>query len=367
MMVVIVPPLIPETLWRRTVPSSFYSYSRLLSYNAIYNFAVGGRGVGKTYGWQKKVTKDAIRTFEKNPELIDQFIYVRRYKEELKLARDTFFAAVYVEFPDYDFKVQGFYALMSPASERDVKKRPWHVIGYFIELSRAQSYKSVAFPLVKTIGFDEFIIEKSATHYLPNEAVIFNNFYSTVDRYKDKTRVFFMANSVSITNPYFLEWDINPNNSDKNGFVKSHDGFMVAHFIDSEEFNKEVYQTKFGKFIQGSDYAEYAVGNQFSDNHSGLLRDKGERARYMFTLETTAGTFSIWFDIVTAEYFCQGKRPRGDETMITLIQDQMDEGKTLMRTSDDAMSRLRTAFNHGRVWFDTAKTRNSFLEIYRGR
>lgn len=352
------------------MPTKFYSFNRICSYNAVFNMAVGGRGIGKTYGWQKLVIAKAIKTYNADPENVDMFIYLRRYKEELKLSRDTFFAAVQVEFPDWDFRTSGFKAQMSPASKRDDKKREWIDIGYFIELSRAQSYKSVAFPKVKDIGFDEFILEKSFTRYLPNEAQIFLNFYSTVDRNKDKTRVFFLANSVSITNPYMLEWDINPNNADKSGFVKVRDVegnvYVLAEFIDSDDFENEVYQTKFGKFIKGTEFADFAVGNEFADNHNGLIKDKNSRARYMFTLETNGGIFSVWYDIVTGEYYCQSKRPRGDETIITLLTDKMSESKTLMRTSDKAMSRLRTAFNHGRVWFDRAVTRNAFIEIYRG-
>lgn len=345
--------------------TDFYSFNKVLSFNATFNFIVGNRGAGKTYGWQKRVIGKAIKTFEKDPENIDMFIYMRRYKEELQFAKLTFFAAIQVEFPKWDFRVNGFTAQMAPAHTRDDKKRHWYDIGYFMELSRAQAYKSAAFPKVKDIGYDEFILEKSHTRYLPNEAAAFNGFYSTVDRNKDKTRVCFMANSVSITNPYFIEYDINPNNADKDGFIKTNAGYCITHFINNKEFSKQVYETKWGQFIQGTEFGNFAVENEFVDNHDGLIDEKNSRARYMFTLETSAGTFSIWFDIVSGNYFCQSKRPKGDETLITLLTDRMDENKTLMRTTDSAMSRLRTAFNHGRVWFDKPPTRNAFLEIYR--
>lgn len=348
------------------MPSSFYSFAKICSYNATFNFAVGGRGIGKTYGWQKMVIGKAIRSYEANPEDVHLFIYLRRYKDELRLSRDTFFAAIYVEFPEWDFRAHGFRAQMSPITERDNKKRVWIDIGYFIELSRAQSYKSVAFPKVRDIGYDEFILEKSHTRYLPNEAHIFLGFYSTVDRNLDKTRVFFLANSVSITNPYFLEYNITPDNADKNGFVKSESGFAITHFIDDEDFKNEVYETSWGKFIKGTSFGNFAVENTFADNHDELIEGKSSRAVYMFTLETTAGIFSIWFDIFSSRYYCQSKRPKADEKFITILMDRMSEGKTLMRTSDSAMSRLRTAYNNDRMRFDKARTRNAFLEIYKG-
>lgn len=348
-----------------TAPTSFYNYSRILSFNAIYNFVVGGRGKGKTYGMQKKMIKDAIRThIENGPGLCDQFIYVRRYKEELKLSRDTFFAAVDHEFPEWDFRVQGFHAEMSHISERGAKKRAWFEIGYFIELSRAQSYKSVAFPRVKIICYDEFILEKSASHYLPNEAEIFNNFFSTVDRYKDKTRVFFLANAVRIENPYFIEYGIDPDKATEDGIIKMSGGFMVCHIIPDGAFETEVYQTKFGKFIAGSAYADYAVGNTFSDNHKSMIGEKDPRAKYVFTLETSGMFMSIWFNIYTRMYYAQAKRPK-NENIITLDPQTMGENKVLMTNSDKLMQSLRTAFRQDRMRFRTAATRNSFLEIFK--
>lgn len=342
--------------------TAFYSYSLVLSYNAIYNFVVGGRGKGKTFGWKKKVIRDAIRTHEADPGKCDQFIYLRRYKDELRLARDTFFADIEYLFPDWDFRHSGTEAQMSPVSARDDKKRQWITIGFFIPLSIAQSFKSVAFPRVKKIGYDEFILEKSATHYLPNEAEIFNNFYSTVDRYKDKTKVFFMANSVRIDNPYFIEYKIDPDKADSNGIIRMHDGFMVCQFIPSGEFEEQVYTTRFGSFIRGTDYADYAVGNQFADNHKHLIAKRSSNAKYQFTLETEDLTFSVWYDIRVNRYHCEETRPKS-ELMFTIVKEGMREGKTLLTFNDGVLQMLRSAYRHARMTFDLASTRNAFLEI----
>lgn len=353
---------------------SFYSFAKLFSFGGTYNHAVGGRGIGKTYGAKKKVTKDAIKTSFVNgyytPGVCDQFIYLRRYKEELSLAKSTFFADYQHEFPDWDFRVQGWEAQTAHSSTRDEKKRAWDTIGFFISLSTAQSYKSVSFPRVKTIIFDEYILEKSATPYLPNEYVIFDNFFSTVDRYKDKTRVLFLANSVSIANPYFIALELDPDTADENGFVKlnkNDDGtyFDVIHFIDDDDFKNEVYETKFGRRIQGSQYADYAVANKFRDNHKMMIGDKTSRAKYMFTLETSNFKFSVWFDMVTGIYYMDSKFPKGEEKIITTDPSKMDDGKLLMTFSDKPLSMLRTAYRQGRVVFKKPALRNAFLEVFK--
>lgn len=349
----------------------YYQYGKLLSFNAVYNFLVGGRGRGKTYGAKKKAIKDALKGgFAKALTTNPQFIYLRRYKTEMSTARNTFFADLIAqnEFPNWDFRVVGNMAQASPITKRDDKKREWATIGYFIALSTAQTQKSVSFPRVTTIIFDEFIIELGNLHYLQNESTVFNNFYSTVDRSQDKTRVFFLANSVSIMNPYFIEYEIRPNKPDANGvtneFVSMKDGFLVAHFDSSEDFTSSVMETRFGKFIKDTDYAKFAVANEFSDNTDALVSSKDSKSRYMFTLECRNGMFSVWYNMFNNEYFVQDKLPRQQE-VFTLLANKMDSDKTLMTFSDMPISRMRTAFRQGKVTFDKPATRNTFADIFK--
>lgn len=337
--------------------SKYYNYAKVLSYNAPYTGVLGARGLGKTYGAKKKEIRNALT--KQNY----QFIYLRRYKPELALARKTFFADITNEFPDWDFRVNGMEAQASHVNERTEKKREWKTIGFFIALSTAQGYKSVAFPHVKAIIFDEFIIEKGSIHYIQDEVTAFNNFYSTVDRYKDKTRVYFLANTVSIMNPYMIEWDINPDDSNTEFVVKA-GGFIVFHFPDSKEFVNEVNQTRFGKFIDGTEYGDYAVGNHFLDNNDSLIEIKGEKARYQYTLECKNGTYSVWVNFATNNYFIQKKRPKS-ETIFTMLPERMSTEKTMVTFNDKILSYLRSAFRAGRVTFDEPATRNNIVDIFK--
>lgn len=337
-----------------TAKLPYYNFDRLYSYNASYNFVCGSRGIGKTFGTKKRAVLNAIRKGE-------QFIYLRRYKSELA-GRSTFFADIHQEFPEWNFRINGLRAEMVLKADAKKKGARWTVIGYFVALSNAQAQKGVSFNDVTMIIFDEFIIEKGALHYLPNEADVFNNFYSTVDRWKDKTKVFFLANSVSIMNPYFIKFDIKP---DQLGEWSTHfDNFIVAHFVEASEFSTAAYATKFGKFIQGTEYGAYALGNEFADANDRMLGDKTSRARYLYTLETAQGTFSVWVDWGIPTYYIQGKRPKR-ETLYTMLPERMDDGRILMLYNDKLMQYLRAAFKNGSMFFDSPTSRNAFIEVFR--
>lgn len=338
------------------VTHPYYSFDKIYSFNATYMFVNGGRGLGKTYGAKRKAIRAAIDKGE-------EFIYLRRYKSEMS-ARNTFFADIAHEFPDYDFRVDGIKAEYSPATYRDEKKRPWTVMGYFAALSVGQTMKGMSFPKVTLIIYDEYIIEKGALHYLPDESNVFNNFYSTVDRWKDKTRVLFLANSVSIMNPYFTAYAIRPDKGEE--FQKLYNGFIAVHFADSSEFASSVYQTKFGQFIKGTSYADYSVGNDFSDANDKLLDFKDEQARYAYTLETPQGAFSVWVNSISGKWYVQAKRPRKEVLYVSEAY-MMEEGKILMQNTDKLMQYLRSAFKRGMMYFDTPTTRNLFVDMSQRR
>ena len=334
----------------------FYNFDKLRSYNGTWNFCIGGRGLGKTYGMKKKVIRDAIKHGK-------EFIYLRRYTKELS-SRHTFMADLIAqgEFADYDFKLAGDQLQFSHERARGDKGRVWKTAGYFMALSTAQSKKSVAYPLVHTIIFDEFIIEKGMIHYIPDEATAMLNFYSTVDRYEDRVKVFFLANSVTIDNPYFIQYNIEPKIDEE--WIVSNDNFIVCHFPDSDDFKSEVYKTKFGRFIAETDYADYAVGNGFKDNNDNLILLKESEALYLFTLETRKGYFSVWRDYEKGQYHIQQRRPKV-ETVFTLIAENMRDEKRLLFRNDKLLQGLRQSFTAHQVYFDKPKTRIALIEIFK--
>ena len=337
---------------------SYYDFTPILSRNAVVNMVIGARGLGKTYGAKLRAIKRAIKRGE-------QFIYLRRYSTELD-SRHTFFADIdrHNEFPDYDFQVMGLEAQYAPKETRNDKKRVWKTIGYFIALSTAQKLKSKSYPKVTLIIFDEFILERGALHYLPNEVAAFLNLYSTVDRWEDRVRVLMLANSVSIMAPYFNAWDIQPDmNEDGSESISEWrafgKGFGVAHFPEAAQFKAEAERTRFGRFISNTAFGEFALQNQFSDNSSSLVSRKSKNAKYVGTIETQNGDkFSVWKDVIG--FSVQAKLPKS-EVRYTLNPASMDEDTTLLNKQSPLLRVLKSSYSHGSMLFDKPYTRNAFV------
>lgn len=328
----------------------YYSFDRILSRNAVFNMVMGARGVGKSYGAKKYVLKRALERGE-------EFIYLRRYKTELK-TRGSFVADVAREFPEQEFEIRsGVLCWRNKGEDKDA----WRKAGYFLALSTSAQHKSTPYPKVTTIIFDEFIIETGAIHYLKDEVKTLLDFYSTVDRYQDRTRVLMLSNAISIMNPYFIKWHITPTPGRE--FITYGDGFVAAQFVDSQRFASQVATTRFGKFVTDFDeeYADYSIDNTFADNTDQFVQRKSGTAEYMFTVKTDLGVFSLWMDGGTL--FCQQKRPRLEKVYNTNKM-TLREGEVLMSYGDKIAEMLRGAYRKGRVFFDSPQSRNAFAEIF---
>ena len=103
----------------------YFELQPVLSYNALLNFIVAERGVGKTFSTKKFCIND----FLKNS---NQFVYIRRYKSELENAMEGFFSQLQDAgiFKDLNFEIK--------TSKKSITKFLCNgqIIGYAIPLSK---------------------------------------------------------------------------------------------------------------------------------------------------------------------------------------------------------------------------------------
>ena len=253
----------------------YYSRNDLLSYNALFNFVVGERGTGKTYQFKDWSISDFIKN--KN-----QFVYVRRYKTEFKDI-GNFFDDIIKKYPDHEFSVgHGKFYI-------DNK-----IAGFYIALSTAITKKSVAYPNVNKIGFDEFILEKSTLHYLPNEVNAFLGLYETIARDRNNVRCLFMANSVTLINPYFLFFDIQISKTKRFWSFKNND--LIVELTDLVEFKEHKKETRFAKLVDGTDFSKYAIDGDFVSDNYEFIENKSNNSYYCFTLVYKGDNIGVWCD-----------------------------------------------------------------------
>ena len=324
----------------------YYSRNDLLSYNALFNFVVGERGTGKTYQF-----KDwAISDFIKNK---NQFVYVRRYKTEFKDI-GNFFDDMIKKYPEHEFSVAHgkFY----------IDKE---IAGFYISLSTSITKKSVAYPNVNKIGFDEFILEKSTLHYLPNEVNAFLGLYETIARDRNNVRVMFMANSVTLINPYFLFFDLQVSKTKRFWTFKNND--LVVELTDLVEFKEHKKQTRFAKLIDGTEFSKYSIDGEFTGDNYEFIQSKTPNSYYCFTLVYKGESLGVWCDSKLGLMFISSKVDMNYPLKYAITTNDHKPNLIVLsnKYSREKIKVLTKIYEYGSLRYESLKIKSIMFEIFK--
>lgn len=283
----------------------YYNFDRILSYNCLFNFIMTNRGLGKTYGSIKR----GINAHLKNNNY--QIMYVRRYREEVKEVKSTFFDTIKKDFPEVKFKVEGNIGY--------INNKPFV---HFVALSTSRKLKSKSYPLVKVIIYDEFLIDKETGRYIPNEPEVFQDLFETVVRQRDDVIALFLANNISTVNPYFLYYNCIPYGK---RFTIAQDGLVVVEQFVGEEFVNEKKKTRFGRLIDGTSYGNYALENKsLCDNDTFIQKYNPKDIKFLFSVKYRGNEIGIWISYKEGICYVSDKIQTSSKNRFSITKDDHD-------------------------------------------
>ena len=319
----------------------------------MFNFIIGERGVGKTYG----AIKFCINDYLKNG---NQFVYLRRFKTEIESSADakdnSFFAKIIEneEFPDHEFKTQA-------KKDKAIFRCDKEICGYAIPLSTSLILKSKSFSKVKTIIFDEFIIERGTYHYLQNEVHQFLDFCETVMRLHD-FRVFFLGNAIQKANPYFNYFNLDiPYGSDIKTFQN---GLILVNYIKNLEYRAAKRKSRFGRLIDGTEYGSYAIDNKFLHENQTFIEKHDGHAKFYFILKVNGLNIGVWSSTLNGKIYFSNKYDNKCPIIYTTSTEDHNENTTLIRARNSTfMLTIIEKYRQGLVCFENQMIKSQVLPV----
>jgi hypothetical protein len=109
-----------------------------------------------------------------------------------------------------------------------------------------------------------------------------------------------LANALSISNPYFLYWDLKmPTKKDKNNkWIWKHPKRpIIVEDVRNEKFIDVKRNTEFGSLVSGTSYADYSIENKFLLDDSSFIEKRTPKSRYYFTFVYKEFELGVWMDI----------------------------------------------------------------------
>lgn len=330
----------------------YYSFDRLFSYNFLIAFVIGERGVGKSFNAKVAVMKKFLKTGE-------QFIYLRRYKTELDTALATFWSDLQSNgyFEDYDLEVKKSKMLTKFLCNGKV-------CGYAVPLSTSNILKSTAFPEVKTIIFDEFLLDNGGTYkYLKEEVTLLLDVIETVGRLRE-IKTILLGNALNVhASPYFAYWDLELPLGDSE-FRTFKDGAIIVNYIKNLAYRDAKKKSRFGKLIEGTAYGRYAIDNEVLRENNNFIQKRPSKSRFEGMIIVNGVSVGIWngqdgylylsekYDPNTTHKFAFDYNDHTEHTIFTTIRENF------------YMCMCIRAYKLGYLKFESQKVKSATLSLF---
>lgn len=199
---------------------------------AQYRIVYGERSNGKTYGLLKSCIEDYIKNGH-------QFGYVRRWPDDIRARKmQQLFASLCANgeisklsngaWNGVKYKFGKFYLTASNEEDTVEDETPFC---FTFAISSMEHDKSIAYPGIRTIVFDEFI---SRERYIQDEFTLFMNVLSSIIRERDDVDIWMLGNTVSKNCPYFREMGLKhiyqqqPGTIDTYQYKKNNNVMLIA-------------------------------------------------------------------------------------------------------------------------------------------
>ena len=205
-------------------------------YDPQYIMLISARNDGKSYAVKEHILRNYLDKGEKACYLrrnevdikgIDQSLY---WADFMKLGKNKIEELTGGEWSAITHKKDGFH--LAKTGE-DGKMVDGDLFAYVHALSIAKRYKSLQFPDVSSIVFEEFVTDSG---YLFKEPSRLQQYISTVFRGTVEGQTcFLVGNTISKLNPYFREWQMEGFRKMKPGQIDIYDYSYTPEDFDGEE------------------------------------------------------------------------------------------------------------------------------------
>lgn len=262
------------------LPNGYFDFRYVRSLGLPFNFCIGGRGTGKTYGALKSMLDDD-----------EKFMFMRRTQTQTDLINKPEFSPFKAICADIDREIvsapitkynSGFYN----GEEQDGKIVPvGAALGYSAALSTISNIRGFDASDCKVMIYDEFIPERHERP-LKNEASAFFNAYETINRNRElkgkpALQAFCLANANSADNPIFME--LNLVNRVQRMQMTGEDTYIdrargIGIFLLSNTAISAAKQdTALYRLTAGSEFAAMALQNRFADYDTSGINSRSLR------------------------------------------------------------------------------------------
>lgn len=340
--------------------NGYLNIEYILKFKMPFNWIVGGRGTGKTYG--------ALKYCYENSK---KFIYLRRTQTQIDLIVNNQFNPFKTINKDLNINIgcyplnkynKGFF-IEEWNDDKDRFEPVGEPLGYGMALSTISNLRGFDASAVDVLIFDEFIYER---HERPikNEADAFLNGYETMNRNRELNNIepiqcLFCANANNLANPLFLKLNLVLQASRQ---IRNHVEFAQLPKRDStmtilqeSKISEEKKNTALYRLAKGTSFEAMSLENKFVYDD---VYHVGHKNLKEYRPLVTYKELTIYKHKSRDEYYVSEHQ---NGTPKRVYGDSIPEGLQFARNE----RHLYRAFLLGKMWFEHYANQVVFEEYFK--
>lgn len=245
-----------------------FTSTKIQTYDAITNFIVSGRDLGKTWNLKRRAVRRALKHGKKT-------LWLRRFQPQSKETAFKFFRSrdllKFCGLTWYDpEKKTGNLKQQGRTLYLRRKNGKWIDFIQIASVSEHGNIRSCDDVDCDTIVFDEFTARPSEyRRYTGDEVGDFLDIFHSIER-DHQVRAFFLGNKESINNPYFQAYGIKTPPASWEGIRTYRDGSIALQQINNKPKKETAYQKKKAAMLKGTRYGAYYYDSQYKGVNSNM-------------------------------------------------------------------------------------------------
>lgn len=333
----------------------FYHASKLLSYNAIFNFVNTNRNYGKTWGFKRRAVVRALKHGKKT-------IWLRRFKKETRECLDTFFKSKDLQefcgVSIYDKDTNPHGNLKRVGNVFYIKRgKKWVDFLKVITLSDANAMRSADDVDVDTIVFDEYTTTPEKYNlYRGNEVEHFIDIFFSAKR-NHKVICVFLGNKESHFNPYFNYFNIKPLPYTYEGIKTYRNNSIAVEQRNNKSIIENEYQEQCFELFKDTKYGDYIYKSTYKQNVK-IKQSKPPQNAYLY-VQLHFNNINYCIKRADDLFYVTNKINLCDYVYSDYLQGYSKE-KQLLKRHKTHFTALLNAVSDNRVYYDSEVSFETF-------
>jgi len=334
--------------------NNYYDWQRVFSYNALFNFSITERGLGKTYGFLISRIRQTYYTHRKT-------IMLTKFQNELE-GKHSYQQSVFSTIVN-DIMLNDEVDLPKDKLEFTLEQNHIYLNGEvcisFYAISMAEKVRKItALKEYDFLAHDEAI---TFGHYIKNEIDKLLIIYDTMNRRKpiDKSvKLYLLGNAITKYNPYFEYFGFNEL---KKGYNYIHDTRWLIHISDEKEYALERSTSAISLLArEDSKYIKMASENAFIYDESDFVAPNiKDFTKHYFKLFLNESTYT--FSKINNGYYLHTKK---NAQAIYHVMKPNEQSTKLSRVR---FINIKKAYHQGLLYFENIKIKIDFeKDFFRG-